>query len=343
MITRRDMLEQLGVGTALLAASPLWVGAMATARAQSATPFKVVAFAGASNLPFWVGQDKGLFAKEGIAPVLEITPNSVEMAKNLYAGRYDFALTSVDNIVAYDEGQGEADLPGPADFVALFGVDNGMLSVMAVPEVKSFADLKGKTVSVDAMTTGFAFVLRDILARNGIAESDVTFVKVGGGAQRLEALLKQEQAATLLNTPLDLVAEGKGFTRLARATETLGAYQGIVGATRRETAARMRPQVEAFIRGFHGAVAWLADPAHKDEAVALLVARVKGMQQPQAEKAYAVLMDPKNGIFRDLKIDRAGLETVLMLRSKYAPAKTPLTDPGRYIDMSYLTAALAGR
>lgn len=345
MITRRHMMGQLALGTGLVALGTDLTRGLgpSTAQAQQTTPLKVVAFAGASNLPFWVGQDKGLFAREGIAPVLEITPNSVEMAKNLYAGRYDLALTSVDNIVAYDEGQGEADLPGPADFVALFGVDNGMLSVMAVPEVKSFADLKGKTLSVDAMTTGFAFVLRDILARNGIAESDVTFVKVGGGAQRLEALLKQEQAGTLLNAPLDLVAEGKGCTRLARATETLGAYQGIVGATRRETAARMRPQMEAFIRGFHASVGWLADPAHKDEAVALLVARVKGMEQPQAEKAYAVLMDPKNGIFRDLKIDRAGLETVLALRSKYAPAKVALTDPGRYVDLSYLTAALAGR
>ncbi len=350
MINRRDMLGHVALATGALATGSLATGALSlgaapwrSAMAQTATPFKVVAFAGASNLPFWVGQEMGLFAKAGIAPVLEITPNSVEMAKNLYAGRFDLALTSVDNIVAYDEGQGEADLPGPADFVALFGVDNGMLSVMAVPEVKSFADLKGKTLSVDAMTTGFAFVLRDILARNGLTDSDVTYVKVGGGAQRLEALLKHEQAGTLLNTPLDLVAEGKGFTRLARATQTLGAYQGIVGATRRETAAKMRPQMEAFIRGFHASVAWLADPAHKDAAVALLVARVKGMATPQAETAYTVLMDPQTGIFRDLRIDRDGLLTVLRLRSQYAPAKVQLTDSDRYVDLSILKAALASQ
>jgi ABC-type nitrate/sulfonate/bicarbonate transport system substrate-binding protein len=150
-------------------------------------------------------------------------------------------------------------LGGTADFVAIFGVDNGLLSVMAAPEVKSFADLKGKTLSVDAMTTGFAFVLRELLAKNGLSESDVQIVRVGGGAQRLEALLKKEQAATLLNTPLDLVAEARGFNRLARARDQLGAYQGIVAAMRRDAAVRQRPRVEAFIRGFHGSVAWLAD------------------------------------------------------------------------------------
>src|SRR5665647_857982 len=98
--------------------------------AAAAEPFKVVAFAGASNWPFWVGQEKGFFQKQGLDVTLAITPNSTEMAKNLFNGVFDLALTSVDNIIAYDEGQGETDLGGPADFVALFGVDNGLLHVM---------------------------------------------------------------------------------------------------------------------------------------------------------------------------------------------------------------------
>ena len=65
----------------------------------------------------------------------DFTPNSVEMAKNLMARRYDLALSAVDNAIAYNEGQGEADIGAPADFVALFGVDNGLLSVMAAPDV----------------------------------------------------------------------------------------------------------------------------------------------------------------------------------------------------------------
>ena len=51
------------------------------------------------------------------------------------------------------------------------GGDGGFLSVVAQPSVKSFADLKGKTLSVDAMTTGAAFVLRELVARNGLSET----------------------------------------------------------------------------------------------------------------------------------------------------------------------------
>jgi ABC-type nitrate/sulfonate/bicarbonate transport system substrate-binding protein len=332
-ITRRMLMAGLAFG----ACFPLASRSIAQ---MDTSPFKVVAFAGASNWPFWVGQEEGFFGREGLSVVLELTPNSVELARNLHNGRYDLALTSVDNIVAYDEGQGEADLGGPADFVAIFGVDSGLLSVMAVPEVKSFADLKGKTLSVDAMTTGFAFVLRELLARNGVSEGDVQIVRVGGGAQRLEALLKKEQAATLLNTPLDLVAEAKGFNRLARARDQLGAYQGIVAAMRRDRAKEQKARVEAFIRGFHASVAWLADAANRDKAVTLLTGKMRGMERASAERAYEKLLDPAEGIYRDLRIDREGLATVLRLRSTYAPARKLLTDPDRYIDPSYLAAAL---
>ncbi|MCA3263825.1 MAG: ABC transporter substrate-binding protein [Telmatospirillum sp.] len=328
---RLDRRRFLAASTAVLAAPSL-------ARAQEA--FRVVAFAGASNWLFWVAERKGMFEAVGLKPELAITPNSVELARNLAAGRYELALTSVDNVVAYNEGQGEAELGAPADFVALFGIDNGLLSLMAEPGTASIAALKGKTVSVDALTTGFAFVQREILAMNGIAFEDVQTVRVGGGAQRLEALLKREQSATLLNAPLDLVAEGRGFVRLARATQALGAYQGIVGTTRRSAVAVDGARLTAFMRAFHRSVAWLYDPANREEALAILMDRMRGMERPGAEGAYRVLLDPQNGIYRDLRIDREGLRTVLRLRQKYAvPAKT-LGDPERYIDESLRRRAL---
>jgi ABC-type nitrate/sulfonate/bicarbonate transport system substrate-binding protein len=305
-----------------------------------AAEFKVVAFAGASNWPFWIGQEKGFFKKNNVEPVLDITPNSVEMAKNLFNGKYDLALTAVDNIIAYNEGQGESpDVPANVGFVALFGVDNGMLSVMAKPDVASIKDLKGKTFSVDAMTTGFAFVQREMLKKNGMTDADVKWVRVGGGAQRLEALLKGEQDATLLNAPLDLAAEAKGFKRLIRATDELGAYQGIVGAAKRDNAEKNRAQIVAFIKGFKESVGWLANPVNKEEALSIFLARMKGMERPAAEKAYTVLTDAKSGIYRDLKISDEGLKMVMRLRSEYAEPKKALTDASRYIDESYLTEA----
>ncbi len=305
--------------------------------AGAAEPFRVVAFAGASNLPLWAGQENGLFARRGLDVALEITPNSVEMARNLEIGRYDLALTAVDNIVAYDEGEGEAGL-GAVDFVALFGVDDGMLSLVAKPAIPSVRALWDHPVSVDAATTGFAFALREILERAGV--TDPTLVKVGGGAQRLAGLMAGEQDATLLNTPLDIVAESHGFHALVRVTDELGAYQGIVAAVRRAQVQRDRARLVAFASGFHDSVAWVADPIHHDAVVELLARHMPDLSPAAAEKATTVLLDPSSGIYRDLHIDGAGLRHVLALRSKYALPHKELTDPSRYVDSSIAQAAI---
>ena len=79
--------------------------------AQSPKPLEVIAFGGGGNWPVWAAEDKGLFAKNGIAVKLSFTPNSVEQIRNLMSGKYDFGTTAYDNVVAYQEGQGETDLP----------------------------------------------------------------------------------------------------------------------------------------------------------------------------------------------------------------------------------------
>jgi ABC-type nitrate/sulfonate/bicarbonate transport system substrate-binding protein len=203
------------------------------ARAQQTRPLRAVAFAGASNWLLWIGEQRGFFAKEGVGVTLEITPNSRQMASDVFGGKYDVALTSIDNVVSYNEGQGEARLPCRADFVAFMGVDDGMLSLMAVPGTASVGDLKGKTLSVDALTTGFAFVLRDVLIKSGFTVDEIEFAEVGGGVQRLAALREGRQGATLLNAPLDIIAEKFGAVRLVDVGALVGPYQGICGMARR--------------------------------------------------------------------------------------------------------------
>jgi len=298
-------------------------------------PFKAVAFAGAANWPLWAGLENGLFAAEGLILRHVLTPHSRAMASDLFTGAADLALTAIDNIVAYNEGQGEAELAGSTDFVAVMGVDDGMLSLMASPEIEKIADLKGRAVSVDALSTGFAFVLRELLG-----ETQVDYVRVGGGKERLAALIAGEQSATLLNAPLDLVAEAAGFRRLARARDRLGAYQGVVAAVRRGWAAEHRDLVTAFIRAYHKTVGWLAAPANRAAAIDLLRARMPVLDPAIAGRAYALLLDPASGIFRDLAIDLAGVESVLRLRRAYAADKRTLSAPACYIDDSFRRDAL---
>ena len=212
-----------------------------------------------------------------------------------------------------------------------------MLSLVAAPIVASVAALDGKPIPVDAGTTGFAFALREIMARAGAA--DISFVKVGGGALRLAALLGGKANATLLNTPLDIIAESHGFHPLVRVTDALGAYQGIVAAVRRDRLGSERERLVAFTQAFHDCVAWVSDPAHHTQVVALLTSHLPDLTPDAAERAYAALLDPSNGLYRDLRINPAGLQTILALRSKYGLPHKELNDPARYLDRTILDAA----
>src|SRR5216684_5619797 len=111
--------------------------------AQPAPPKTVnlSVFPGGFNWPVWVAQEKGLFAKNGIEMRLTPTVSSVFQLTNLIGGKYDIAMTAIDNLIAYREGQGEEPVLGP-DLIAFMGGDNGFLRLVAVPEVKTFNQMK---------------------------------------------------------------------------------------------------------------------------------------------------------------------------------------------------------
>src|SRR3989441_9233765 len=258
----------------------------AGASAQPAPkPVNVIVFPGGFNWPIWVAQERGLFAKNGIEVKVTPTPSSVFQLTNLIEGKFDIAMTAIDNLIAYREGQGEAKIDGP-DLIAFMGGDNGFLRLVAVPEVRTLADLRSKTVSVDARTTGYAFVLFEMLERGGLVlDRDYTVERAGGVLQRFQALMEKKHDATLLLSPFELQAEAKGFTRLGNATDVLGAYQGLVGGARKGWADANRDAVVGYIRAFSEALDWLYDPRNRDEAVAIFRKNLPNVPEQGAQAA----------------------------------------------------------
>ena len=299
----------------------------------------VIVFPGGFNWPIWVAQEKGFFAKNGIEVALTLTPNSVFQLTGLIEGKFDIAMTGIDNLIAYREGQGEVDVAGP-DLFAFMGSDTAFLRLVTVPEVKTIADLLGKVVSVDARTTGFAFVLLEILERGGLKESDYSIEKAGGVLQRFEALMEKKHAGTLLMTPFEVRAEAKGYNRLANAIEVLGRYQGLVGGARKSWADANREAVIGYIRAWSDAVDWLYSPANRDDALAIFTKNIPGAEPQTAEAAYRIFLSAEEGFQRKAKIDVEGVRTVLQLRSKYGLPKKTLTDPTKYYDPSFYEAAM---
>jgi ABC-type nitrate/sulfonate/bicarbonate transport system substrate-binding protein len=294
-------------------------------------------FPGGFNWGLYVGQDMGFFAEHGIAVQMQGTPNSVTQMTDFAEGKFDIAMTAVDNIVAYVEGQGEAPIGPQPDFMAVMGSDSGFLSLVTSPEIKRIVDLAGKTLSVDALTTGYAFVLYEVMRRNGLDKDkgDYRIVRAGGMIQRWNALREGAHAATLLSAPYNIIAKGESFTELFKATEVIGPYQGNVAAVRRSWARQNRSRIVAYIRGYRRSIAWLYEPSNRIEAIAILRRHLPQMPQAVAEASYSELLDPKNGFFRTGDIDEVGLNCVLELRSRYGRPERLLNDPGKYCDLSY--------
>jgi ABC-type nitrate/sulfonate/bicarbonate transport system substrate-binding protein len=310
------------------------IGASAAAQAPALTALHVLAFDGGWNLPIWAGQRNGFFEAQGLRVELAYTPSSGFLVKSVLDGKSDLAFAAIDNVIAYQEGQGESSIPDNPDLFAFMGGDGGFISIVAAPAVKGVTDLKGRTVSVDAMTTGFAFVVRELVTRSGLAESEVNFVRAGGTANRYQDLVAGKHDATLLRTPFELLAENRGYHRIASA-ETLGAYQGTVGLAQRSWAREHEAALVGFLRGYKAATDWLYDPANREVAEALLVAHIRDMTPALAKRSYELLVSDKGGLSRDLAPDVAGIATVLQLRGKYATPRKALSDPMKYVDMRY--------
>ncbi|ROZ79814.1 ABC transporter substrate-binding protein [Ramlibacter sp. WS9] len=314
------------------------------ALAPEGKPLRVVAFPGGSNWPLWVAMDKGFFAAEKLKVSITPTPDSTFQMKGLINGDFDVAITAMDNVIAYREGQGAAGVIGP-DLVAVMGLDPGWLRVVADPQIRSYAALRGKVVAVDALTTGYAFALLEMLERNGLVLGrDYEVAPAGGAMQRYESLLQRKYAASLLLAPFDLLAQQQGFNVLGKADEVLGPYQGAVAAVRQGWGRSNASQLTGFIRSGVRAIDWLQDPANKEEAQRIYLSRMPPGTPPQAAAtAYrAILVDAK-GYQRGAQIDLRGVETVIRLRAKHGRSGAALREATHYYDPSFRNAAMPDR
>jgi ABC-type nitrate/sulfonate/bicarbonate transport system substrate-binding protein len=302
--------------------------AAAAAHAQSVT-LRVMGFAGSANAPVFVAQDKGFFAARGLQVELAAAPNSATQIAALREGRIEIALTAMDNI-----------LPYPDELFAFLGMnDGGRISLMVAPRIRRYAELKGEPLAVDALASGYAFVLMEMLARNGLAPGDYRLVSVGGSRERLRALQEGTAAGALLNAPTDAAAQAAGFVRLGTSAEVLPRYQGSVGAARRAWASEHGDVLVRYIAAHVAALGWLYAPANRAEALQILERRLK-LDPSSAERSYTELLS-QGSLARKAALDIEGIGTVLELRRRYAPTPPPYAEAARYYDLSYYERALA--
>lgn len=307
---------------------------------EKPTIVRLIVFAGAFNWPIWVGQDRGLFAENGVLVEVTETPGSVAQWTSLAEGHSDLAITLMDNVVAYREGQGEAPITVP-DAIAIMASDATVMpTFMTRPDITSYVDLKGQTLSVDAVLTGLALVLFGLLENGGLNKGDYNIVRTGGVHQRFEGLKRHEFAGALFNPPFSKQLEALGFHSLDTAASIMRNYQGHVVAVRQSWAKKNVQTVIGFIRALTAAIDWLYEPNNRDAAFAIFERHMPRVEPDAAYIAYSVLFDPNSGFARGGAVDLEGVAQIIKLRSKFGTPTKKLGTPLTYFDSRYLEAAL---
>ncbi len=317
------------------------VVAMGGSAVHAQTNVTVVTFAGATNLPVWVGLERGLFAKEGLSVTHEITRGSNPAMQGLMDGKYQFVSTALDNTIAVAEGLGDVKFDN-FDAVAILGVHSGMNKIVGRPEIKSFADIKGKAIGGDAAASGYGLVLVKILAGHGlIVNKDYTVLAVGSTPNRIAAMRDGKAVAAVISPPEHLRLLKEGYNLLGDATEAIGAYQGSAFITRRSWAKANEATVLAFLRAQIAATDYVF--ADRAGAIAIMRKNIGGVSDADIEATYHEMVTSKGGLNRRGAINMEGMRMLLSLRNELATSGRQLTDPNKYIDISYYQKVVGGQ
>jgi ABC-type nitrate/sulfonate/bicarbonate transport system substrate-binding protein len=298
---------------------------------------RICTFKGLQNLPMFVARQQGFFAQQGLEAAIEYTAGSIPQIAGLARGASDLIQTAPDNVVNVESNPAAFGLdPASAPRIRLlFGGSTGPLCLYAQPTVTTFDDLRGAALGVDNPGSGFALVLRDLLARNGLhLERDYRFVVAGGTSTRLDALQQGTVAATILYAPFDLMAAEGGFRRLASSTDVYTAYASLATAGTQEWVEAQSDLVTGYLVALRQALHWLYDPAHAKAAQHLIAQEPSlGVPASLAARVYASFVDPAHGFGEAGMLDEAGLQQVIDLRAIYGASSAAPGAPRDYLDL----------
>jgi ABC-type nitrate/sulfonate/bicarbonate transport system substrate-binding protein len=311
------------------------VSMMPGAQAQEMAELRVNTFPNAKALALHSGIANGIFEQRGLKIDLHLTENSRSQREGLAAGKFDIVHSAVDNALAMIE-------VAKQDVVIVTGGDGGMNEFFVQPEIKSFADLRGRTLVVDAPDTAYALQAKKILLRHGLKEgADYTVKPVGAGVYRFKAMVEsKDNAAAILNLPFTVQAEALGMRSLGRTVDLLGPYQAQGAFALRTWANQHGALLERYIAAYVEAVRFVRDPRNHADSVALLVEKLK-LSPREAERTYELLLDPGFGYTPDARFDPEGFKNMLALRAEIERRPSDqAVDPGRYVDLSYYDRAM---
>ena len=286
-----------------------------------------------SALPLTVAERKGFFVREGINLVVVPIPGGTDrIVAALDKGEIDAGKNATPYLI-------QVVLQG-SDAVAIVAqTTNPVYSLIVRPEIKSFADLKGKVVGLSTPGDTITLSTVRLLAHKGIKPADFRAKAVVGTGARFDCLKSGECAAVPMGQPEDLGAIQQGFPRLGYTYEAGADLIFNVDMTRRAWGEKNPDTLVRFVRAFAASYEFMNDSKNRGEVTNIVMESLK-VSEEIARQIFAPYLEPdKNVLPKRGEMSLKAFNQVLALMGEAGVIPTPVPAAERFIDLRYLKAA----
>jgi ABC-type nitrate/sulfonate/bicarbonate transport system substrate-binding protein len=285
------------------------------------------------SLPVLIGYRQGFFARENLDFGQILIPGGGdEMNKALDNDSVDLTHVATPFLI-------QSVLAG-TDAVAIAAeFDNPIYSLVAKPDIRSFADLKGKLIGLADEGGTITISMRELLNRHGLGDRDYRVRIISGTPERYYCLEQGACDAVPLGQPHDLEAARHGYHLIGFSTEAVPDYLYTVTAVRRSWAKAHKDVVVAYVRALAASFAFIRDPTNRPAVVKAIVDVTK-FSEESAAATMKLYLDPDRHVLPQRgEIDGKGMDAAIAMMADAGLVHAPLPPAERFIDRQYLRAA----
>jgi ABC-type nitrate/sulfonate/bicarbonate transport system substrate-binding protein len=286
------------------------------------------------SLPVSVAERAGFFRREKLDfhVVVPLPGGSDKMLDALSDGSADVTHIATPFLI-------RAALGGADSRAIAAEFNNPIYSLIARPEIKTFADLKGKLVGMADEAGSITLSTRKLLALHGLGPTDFRVRIIEGTPARYTCLRRGECDAVPLGQPQDLLAIKDGHRLLGLSTEAVPEFVYTVTAARPAWASAHKETLVRYARALGAALKYIREPANRKTVVKIIV-EATDVSGDIAEQTLKLFFEPERNVLpKQGEINLKGLAQVIAFISEAGAIKQPLPEPERFVDLQYLQAA----
>jgi ABC-type nitrate/sulfonate/bicarbonate transport system substrate-binding protein len=287
-----------------------------------------------SSWPLYVAEQKKIFEKNGLQVEVIIINGATNTTRAVLSETIPIGRINPDYVI------GAIDKGAKVRIVAA-NMEKIPFDIFARPEIKTGADLKGKTIGVSTLTGGTTLMFHEVLEKAyNLKPNDYKLLVVGTSPQRYAALKGGSVHATFMGPPFTFRAAKDNFRKLANFHEYLGPILFTADFAHMNYLKSNRNEVVRYLKSMAEATRWLYDPKNKEEAIALHM-RVLKSPRESAEEDYKYLVQDFQPFPKDGVVSKASFDKTMELRVKDGMYQNKKVPPmSEYVDNSLLEEAL---